>query len=169
MGSSLPLSQLYTSILNFLLLQMYKLLLFPSNSSSLWCGLFTVFWFSGRSFRKLWFKTLLGTSLVAQWLRICLPVQGTGVRALVREDPTRHRAAKPVCHNYWACAVEPTSHNYWSPCATTTEARAPRAPCSATREATAMRSLCTAKSSPRSPQLEKARTQQGRPNTAINK
>ena len=29
-----------------------------------------------------------GTSLVAQWLRIRLPVQGTRVRALVREDPT---------------------------------------------------------------------------------
>ena len=30
----------------------------------------------------------LWASLVAQWLRICLPVQGTQVRALVREDPT---------------------------------------------------------------------------------
>ena len=27
-------------------------------------------------------------SLVAQWLRICLPMQGTSVRALVWEDPT---------------------------------------------------------------------------------
>ena len=34
----------------------------------------------------------IGTSLVAQWLRICLPVQGTWVRALVREDPTCHGA-----------------------------------------------------------------------------
>ena len=25
------------------------------------------------------------------------------------------RAAKPVCHNYWACASEPESHNYWAP------------------------------------------------------
>ena len=40
------------------------------------------------------------TSLVAQWLRICLPIQGTRVRALVREDPTGHRATKPVHHNY---------------------------------------------------------------------
>ena len=30
-------------------------------------------------------------SLVAQWLRICLPVQGTQVRALDREDPTSDR------------------------------------------------------------------------------
>ena len=39
-------------------------------------------------------------SLVAQWLGIHLPVQGTRVQALVREDPTCHRATKPVCHNY---------------------------------------------------------------------
>ena len=41
-----------------------------------------------------------GTSLVAQWLRLCLPMQGTQVRALVWEDPTCHRATKPVRHNY---------------------------------------------------------------------
>ena len=40
------------------------------------------------------------TSLVAQWLRICLPMQGTRVRALVREDPTCRGATKPVHHNY---------------------------------------------------------------------
>ena len=40
------------------------------------------------------------TSLVAQWLRICLPVQGTQVRALVQEDPTCHGVTKPVHHNY---------------------------------------------------------------------
>ena len=42
----------------------------------------------------------LGTSLVAQWLRIRLPMQGIRVRALVREDPTCHGATKPVHHNY---------------------------------------------------------------------
>ncbi|KAJ8794940.1 hypothetical protein J1605_018734 [Eschrichtius robustus] len=45
-------------------------------------------------------KSGSGASLVTQWLRIRLPMQGTRVRALVREDPTRHRATKPVCHNY---------------------------------------------------------------------
>ena len=39
-------------------------------------------------------------SLVVQWLRIYLPMQGTRVRALVREDPTCRGATKPVCHNY---------------------------------------------------------------------
>ena len=41
-----------------------------------------------------------GTSLVAQWLRIRLPMHGTQVRALVQEDPTCPRATKPVHHNY---------------------------------------------------------------------
>ena len=39
-------------------------------------------------------------SLLAQWLKICLPMQGTRVRALVWEDPTCRRAARPLCHNY---------------------------------------------------------------------
>ena len=41
-----------------------------------------------------------GASLVAQWLRICLLMQGTRVRALVWEDPTCRGATKPVSHNY---------------------------------------------------------------------
>ena len=39
-------------------------------------------------------------SLVAQWLTICLPMQGTRVRALVWEDPTCRGATRPVNHNY---------------------------------------------------------------------
>ena len=42
----------------------------------------------------------VGTSLVAQWLRIRLPMQGTQIRALVQEDPTYRRATKPGRHNY---------------------------------------------------------------------
>ena len=57
----------------------------------------------------------MGTSLVVQWLRIHLPIQGTRVQALVWEDPTWRGATKPVHHNYWACALEPVCHNYWSP------------------------------------------------------
>ena len=53
-------------------------------------------------------------SLVAQWLRIHLPMQGTQVRALVQEDPTCCGATKPLHHDYWACALEPTSHNFWA-------------------------------------------------------
>ena len=47
-----------------------------------------------------------GASLVAQWLRICLPMQGTQVQALVQEDPTCCGATKPMHHNYWACAPQ---------------------------------------------------------------
>ena len=39
-------------------------------------------------------------SLVVQWLRICLPMQGTRVQALVWEDPTCRGATGPVSHNY---------------------------------------------------------------------
>ena len=45
-------------------------------------------------------KSLNRASLVAQWLRIRLPMQGTRVRAPVWEDPTCHGAAGPVSHNY---------------------------------------------------------------------
>ena len=79
--------------------------------------------------------------LVAQWIRICLPVQGTQVQSLVWEDSTCHRATKPK------------SYNYRSPCTCS-----PRA---TTGKTTAMRRPCTAtKSSPCSLQLEKAHTQQ---------
>ena len=51
--------------------------------------------------RKPWFKSIhAGTSLVVQWLGICLPMQGTRVPALVQEDPTCCRATMPVHHNY---------------------------------------------------------------------
>ena len=45
-------------------------------------------------------ETSCRASLVAQWLRICLPMQGTRVRALVWEDPTCHGATEPVSPNY---------------------------------------------------------------------
>ena len=45
-------------------------------------------------------KSTNRVSLVAQWLRVCLPMQGTRVRALVWEDPTCHGATRPVRHNY---------------------------------------------------------------------
>ena len=39
-------------------------------------------------------------SLVVQWLRSCLPKQGTRVRSVVWEGSTCHEAAKPVCHSF---------------------------------------------------------------------
>ena len=40
---------------------------------------------------------------MAQWIRICLPMQGTWVQSLGPGDSTYHRATKPV-----ATATEPT-------------------------------------------------------------
>ena len=67
----------------------------------------------GRPGRSISLKfSVKGTFLVAQWLRIRLPMQGTQVRALVLEDPTCRGATKPMHHNYGACALEPASHDY---------------------------------------------------------
>ena len=51
----------------------------------------------GRDFIK---SGNIGASLVAQWLRACLLMQGTRVRAVVWEDPTCRGVAGPVSHNY---------------------------------------------------------------------
>ena len=56
--------------------------------------------------RKCW------ASLVVQWLRIHLSMQGTQVQSLVWEDPTCCGAAKPVRQNYWSCALEPAHHKW---------------------------------------------------------
>ena len=56
-----------------------------------------------QSTHYIWFTKLIrgfGTSLVAQWLRISLPMQRTRVRSLVWDDPTCREAAEPVCCNY---------------------------------------------------------------------
>ena len=59
-------------------------------------------------------KFTAGASLVAQWLRIHLPMQGTRVRSLIQEDPTCRGATNPVLHNYWACTLGPPNHSYWA-------------------------------------------------------
>ena len=65
-----------------------------------------------------------GASLVAQWLRICLPMQGTWVRALAREVPKCRGARVPQLLSLRSRARVP---QLWSLHATTTEAQAPRA------------------------------------------
>ena len=112
-------------------------------------------------------KGLLGTSLVAQWLRIHLPMQGTWVWALVREDPTCCRATKPVCNNYWACVLEPMSHNYWAHVLQLLKP-APRARALQQEKPPQWEAHTPQQSSPCSPQLEKACAQQRRPNAAKN-
>ena len=135
-----------------------------------------IFIFTTSSAKDQWKdkKPYTEASLVAQWLGIRLPVQGTRVWALVREDPTCRGAtvchschglcsttAEPVLWSLWATTTEPACHSWWGACAWSL--------CSATGEATAMRGPRTAiKSGPCSPQLQKARAQQRRPNAAKN-
>ena len=56
-----------------------------------------------------------GASLVVQVIRIHLPVQGTQVQSLVREDPSCHGATKLMCHSLQASVLEPMTHNCWGP------------------------------------------------------
>ena len=102
-----------------------------------------------------------GTSLVAQWLRIRLPMQGTWVRSLVWEDPTCHGATNPMRHNYWDCALEPASHNYW--------ARVPQLLKPVHPTACAPQQEKPPQWEARALQLKKARAQQRRLNTAKDK
>ena len=82
-------------------------------------------------------------------------MQGTRVRALAWEDPTCRGATKSVSHNYWARVPQLLKPMHLEP---VLHKRSHR------NEKPVHR-----KSSPRSPQLEKARTQQWKPNAAKNK
>ena len=84
-------------------------LILEIENMCLGCFLWVLNFFQGTltgSISLLKVKHISRTSLVAQWLRICLPMQGTWVRALVQEDPTCHGATKPVPHNCWACVPQ---------------------------------------------------------------
>ena len=85
-------------------------------------------------------------------------------------------SADTIQFNPWSRKITHTTEqvNLWATTARSLcyNCRSPRKQslCSATREATTMRSPCTAvKNSPRSPQLEKAHTQQWRPSATKNK
>ena len=41
-------------------------------------------------------------------------MQETQVAFVIREDPICWGVTKPVCHNYWACALEHRNCNYWA-------------------------------------------------------
>ena len=120
-------------------------------------------------FQLLQSKEWKGASLVAQWLRIRLPVQGTRVPALVREDPTCRGATKPVPQllSLRSRAREPQLLKPWSLESMLCNKRNHH------NEKPAHRNGRVAPArpplAPRSLQLEKARTQQQRPNAAKNK
>ena len=88
-------------------------------------------------------------SLMAQWLRIRLPMQGD-----MGSSPGLGRSHMPWSNE--ARAPQLLSLHVWSLC-------------SAAREAVRVRGPCTVmKSGPRLPQLEKTLAQKQRPNTAKN-
>ena len=64
----------------------------------------------------------MGASLMAQWLRVRLPMQGMQVCAPVQEDATLPRSG-------WAREPWPLSLRVQSLCSTTGEATAARGPC----------------------------------------
>ena len=64
---------------------------------------------------------------MVQWLRTCLPMQGTWLQSLVWEDSTRHGANKPEHHNHW-------SLHAWSPCSATRQLTTMRSPHTTARE-----------------------------------
>ena len=101
----------------------------------------------GRNF-ALGFKSIDRTCLVVQWLRICLPMQGTRVWSLVQEDSACHRATKPVYHNSCAQVLQLLKPAPPRACARKSRSHGP---CRTTRE------------QPSSLQLEKASTQQKDP------
>ena len=80
-------------------------------------------------------KLAQGTSLVVQWLKIRLPMQGTQVQSPVREDPICCRATKSMCLNFRARALELVSRDSWS--------LHSLEPMPTAREATRLRSLRT--------------------------
>ena len=70
-------------------------------------------------------------SLVVQWLRIHLSMQGTQVQCLVRKDSTCRGASKPTRCNYWAQALQLLKSACPGACARQWEAtimRSPRPP-----------------------------------------
>ena len=100
---------------------------------------------------------------MVQYLRIHLPTQGTWVQSLVQEDPTCCRATKAhlpqlLSQCSWACELP------------TTEPMSPRA-CALKQEKPPQweARILQWRLAPGSPQLEKARAQQKRPNTAKRK
>ena len=99
---------------------------------------------------------ILGTSLVVQWLRICLPMQGTQVQFLRCGGYTCRAATKSMHQNYWACVWD-----YWSPHSGAHALHKKPLQC----EAHALQ----LESGAYLLQLEKARAQKWRPSTAKNK
>ena len=117
-------------------------------------------WDSAAAGLTPWLKMQQGL-LWTQW-EASLPVQETWVWPLIWVDPTCCKAAKPLNHNYRACAVDPGNCSCGSLCA--------RELCSATGEATLSEKTvrCHWRAGPACHMREKPVWQCG-PSTAKNK
>ena len=88
-------------------------------------------------------KNIKGASLVGQWLRIRLPMQGTQIESLIKEDPLASGQSEAQVPR--AGALQRQKPRQWDACPPQPER------------------------SPRLPQLAKARARKGTPGTARNK
>ena len=90
----------------------------------------------------------------------------TWVQSLIQEDLTCWGGAKPMHHNYWACALETRSCNYWAHVPQLLKLMHPRAP-APQQEKAAQWEACTPQleSSPHFRQQEKKPIQQRRSST----
>ena len=107
-------------------------------------------------------------SLVAQWYRICLPMQEAQVWFLVWEDSTCRRVTKLVHHNYWLC-FRGQELQLLNPCAAVTEVCVPWACTPQEKPLQWEAQARQLESSPHSFQLEKMPLQQWKPSTLIHK
>ena len=71
-----------------------------SEGSRLLVSIYYVHTMSSKKQKHIYFKNPFWTSLVAQWFRNLLSMQGAQVRSLVGEDPTCRGDTKSVHHNY---------------------------------------------------------------------
>ena len=91
---------------------------------------------------------------MVQWVRTCLPGQGTQVRSLIGEDPTCRGAAESMYTSTEPC-LKAGDTQQPRPLVATAEARVSRGVCPAAREMAAVRSpTTTVKRRPHSPQLK---------------
>ena len=88
------------------------------------------------SCKAMGWKDVVGTSLVVQWLRICLLMQGTWVWSLARKSQfSSLLQEEPILTPCWNCLIIPHAAEQLSPWTTTTHTQ------SSKRDSTAMRSL----------------------------
>ena len=134
------------------------------------------YWFQGKCFLVFWDLCIvsahqdfdLGTFLLIQWLRICLPMQGTWVGSLIEEDSTCHRQLEPMYHNHQACMLYGCKPQLMGPCAMIAEACSPRAHSPQQRSHCSEKPVQCNEEWP-SHQIEKACEQQSRPSAIKSK